>query len=105
MLEYLIFQNIIEFVRPQISPRQFGFLSNQSCVHKLLLLLHSIVNALDGRFQTDVIFLDLRKAFDTVGHEELLFKLSLMGISGPLWSWFQCYLSNRTHMVQADGCV
>ena len=26
-----------------------------------------------------------------------------MGITGPLWSWFQCYLSTRTHYISIDG--
>ena len=103
VLESLIFQKIIDFIRPQISLHQFGFLSNRSCLHKLLMLLYSIVSALDRKYQTDVIFLDIRKAFDTVCHKQLLFKLSLIGISGPLWSWFQSYLSNRSHMVRVDG--
>ncbi len=48
----------------------------------------------------DTIFIDLRKAFDSVPHNELLMKLWKMGITGKLWLWFKDYLSNRKHYVQ-----
>ncbi len=42
----------------------------------------------------------LRKhAFDTVSHNELLYKLWRIGITGPLWFWFKDYLSGRLHYV------
>ncbi len=49
--------------------------------------------------QWDVIFLDFAKAFDTVPHNELLFKLHKLGITGDLWLWLNNYLSNRSLCV------
>ena len=51
----------------------------------------------------DAVFLDFRKAFDTIPYPELLFKVWFHGITGPLWSWFQAYLSNRSHYVFVEG--
>ena len=45
----------------------------------------------------------LRKLFDSVSHNELLYKLWKMGITGNLWSWFQSYLSCRSHYVSFDS--
>ena len=38
-------------------------------------------------------------------HNELLFKLWQMGITGPLWLWFREYLSCHLHFVSIDGCT
>ena len=62
-----------------------------------------IVDSLDNSSGTDVIFLDIRKAFDQVGHAELLLKLSNISIVGDLWEWFKSYLQGRTHCVKLHG--
>ena len=51
----------------------------------------------------DVIYLDFQKAFDSVPHEELLYKLWILGITGPLWFWIKSYLSNRAHYTSVLG--
>ena len=53
--------------------------------------------------QTDVIYFDFKKAFDSVPHNELLFKLKSMGISGNLWLWFKSYLSNGQQCVKVNN--
>ena len=53
--------------------------------------------------QTDVIYFDFKKAFDSVPHNELLFKLKSMGISGNLWLWFKSYLSNHQQCVKVNN--
>jgi ribonuclease P/MRP protein subunit RPP40 len=43
--------------------------------------------------------LDFRKAFDSVAHNELLYKLWNFGITGTLWLWVRAYLTNRVQYV------
>lgn len=49
-----------------------------------------------------VLFIDFRKAFDSVNHTILLQKLKAFGISGNLLSWMKRYLSNRNQFVQVN---
>ena len=52
---------------------------------------------------SDVIFLDLSKAFDSVPHERLLLKLNRYGIDGQLHLWFRNFLTNRKKRVLISG--
>jgi hypothetical protein len=58
-----------------ISTAQHGFLKGRSSVTQLLSTLHHIGQLLDNKIQTDVLFLDFAKAFDSVDHGILLKKL------------------------------
>ena len=53
--------------------------------------------------QTDVIYLDFAKAFDSVDHKILLTKLCTHGIPGKLLSWLVNYLSDRVQRVVLEG--
>ena len=100
ILERIIYNKIIYFIRHLLSPLQYGFLANRSCLQNLLSTYSAISSSLDKSNPTDVVYLDFSKAFDTLPHNELLFKLWSFGITGPLWLWFKNYLSNRKQFVQ-----
>ena len=104
VMESLVYNKIIDFIRPQLSLSQFGFLSNRSSINQLLSCYYRITQAFDDSNDVDVIYLDLRKAFDSVPHNELLYKLWRIGITGPLWQWFKAYLEGRVHYVKYQGC-
>ena len=86
---------MIDFVRSSVSTTQFGFLKGHSSLQQLLIFWNSVINS----YQTDVVYLDFRKAFDSVAHNELLHKLWHFGICGSLWMWFKAYLSARCQYV------
>ena len=48
-------------------------------------------------------FLDISKAFDKVWHEDLLFKLETIGISGSLPKLSQSFLNDKQQRVVLDG--
>ena len=50
-----------------------------------------------------VVFLDLKKAFDTVDHEVLLSKLHAYGFRGAAGNWFEYYLSGRNQQCSVNG--
>ena len=90
VLEKAIYSKIINFVKPKLTEHQFGFLQGRSCQSQLLTSFAKIFNNLDGGATgVDTLYLDFRKAFDSVPHNELLLKLWRLGITGQLWLWFQ----------------
>ena len=103
VMEAIVYMKIIPFIYPKINKCQFGFLENRSCLSQLLCSFSHIYNAIESKKSCDVIYLDFRKAFDSVPHNELLFKLWRMGITGPLWLWFKAYLKGRSHFVSLDS--
>ena len=66
-------------------------------------MFHNIGNFLKKGYQTDVAYLDFKKAFDSVAHSELLYKLWSFGITGKLWLWIKAYLSDRLQCVSINN--
>ena len=78
---------------------QFGFRENHSTVHALIYLTEKVRKALDDNCYSCGVFVDLQKAFDTVDHEILLYKLN-RGVEND---WFKSYLSDRKQFVSING--
>ena len=97
VLEKIVYDNIIEYVTQSTSVYQFGFLRGRSTLQQLLLFFYKIFTSSS---QTDVVYLDFRKAFDSVAHNELLAKLWSFGIlCDSLWLWIRSHLTNRIQCV------
>ncbi|CAB4023353.1 Hypothetical predicted protein, partial [Paramuricea clavata] len=58
---------------------------------------------MDNGKLTGVVFIDIRKAFDSIDHVILLEKLDFYGVSQFGLAWFQSYLSNRQQQCQVNG--
>lgn len=58
---------------------------------------------MDNSSQADCIFLDFSKAFDKVCHKLLLHKLSQLKLDHNVFKWIECFLTNRSQFVYANG--
>jgi len=63
-----------------------------------------IYDSLDNKEHVLGIYSDLKKAFDTVDHSILLWKLNNYGMRGIVYDWFASYLFNRLQFTAVNGC-
>ena len=105
ILQKLMYERLYTFLNSNniIYNLQFGSRQQYSTSHALVNITENIKKALDGGNISCGIFVDLQKAFDTVGHQILLTKLNHYGICGVSNYWFKSYLSNRNQYVSING--
>ena len=84
---------------------QYGFRDNCSTQHAILDILNKIQSKIDAKLFSCGIFIDLKKAFDTVDHSILLHKLNHYGVRGIINTWFSSYLSKRSQSTQIGSTV
>ena len=82
---------------------QFGFGKHHATYMALVCMLDKLHDAMEkGDFAID-IFIDFRKAFDTVDHSILLHKRYHYGVRSPAYDWFCDYLNSRTQLVSFNN--
>ena len=82
---------------------QSGFLRLHSTLTCLLKTSDDWYNGLDLGKLVGLVFIDLKKAFDTVDHDILCKKLELYGVQQRELSWFRSYLSNCKQFCRVNG--
>ena len=82
---------------------QYGFRRNRSCESQLISLINDLTKSYDAGQQSDVICMDIAKAFDTVPHNRLKLKLQWYGITGITFQWISSFLAMRHQRVVIDN--
>ena len=96
LCDHMITQNLL-------SPHQFGFVPGRSTNSQLLMTINDWQKGLDSGTPVDIAYMDFKKAFDSVPHKRLIYKLNKYGISGNLLSWIEDFLSNRSQYVKINN--
>ena len=102
ILERIIKKYLISYLmcNSLISDSQHGFLENRSTLTNLLECTNDWTKFIRDRSPVDAIYIDLAKAFDSICHSKMMYKLKLIGIGGKLLDWFQSFLCQRSQAVK-----
>ena len=105
LFEKLVFSQLYQYLNTNcfINSNQSGFRELHSTVTCLLKNTDDSYNGLDTGNLAGMVFLDLKKAFDTVDHQILCRKLESYGILHRELAWFGSYLSNRVQYYTVNG--
>lgn len=104
MFEKVVKRKIISFVESnKILPNeQFGFRSSHSTIHQIKRICNDVKSGLSSGKSTGLVLLDVEKAFDSVWHHGLVFKL--LNFQFPLYfvRLINNFLTNRKFCVCVD---
>ena len=105
VLEKIIQSSILSSLEQHniLHPLQFGFRKMHSTYMPLAHMYDEISKYCHKGEVICTIYLDLKKAFDTVSIDILLRKLKFIGIEGNLYNIIKSYLSNRTQTTRING--
>ena len=105
VMEKCINSQILKYLEKHklIHDRQYGFRQQRSTADLLAFVGHHWNRSLEFHGESQIVALDISKAFDQVWHAALLNKLPSYGLSPKLCVWIGGFLSNRRISVVVDG--
>ena len=78
-------------------------MKGRSTTSQLLEIMDHWTKSFDLDTQIDCIYLDFKKAFDSLSHELLIHKLKSYNISDSMITWLSSFLNNRKQSVRING--
>ncbi|XP_025269746.1 uncharacterized protein LOC112639559 [Camponotus floridanus] len=85
-----------------ITEHQSGFRKYYSCETAIQTVIDEWKLIVSDKKMVGVIFVDLKRAFETIDRERLLEKMYYYGIRGMALEWFKSYLNNRKQQVRVN---
>ena len=84
---------------------QYGFRPKRSTSSAVFNFLKNIIDEINNRKIVGAMYVDFSKAFDSINHTRLLYKLKDIGIPSKLYLWIMSYLENRKIKTKLNNCV
>ena len=107
LLERLVHSRVWKYLEAHklINDRQHGFRAGHSTTATVSTIVDSLLEAANKKQHSLAVYIDFRKAFDTVNHRILLQKLDMLGIKDNCLQWFKDYLTLRKQRTFANNCM
>ena len=107
VFESTISKSLIAFFAENnlLSTAQHGFLSGHSTCTNLIEWMNDWTINVNNKHYTRVAYIDFSRAFDSVCHSKLLYKLKALGINGLLLRTIKSFLHNRSQRVMINGTL
>lgn len=105
VFEKIILSRLSEFTESNsiLREEQFGFRKEFSTTHQIKRIVNLIRLNKSQRKSTGIIFLDVEKAFDTIWHKGLVYKLKNFGYPMYILKIVKSFLENRKFVVEIDA--
>jgi hypothetical protein len=107
ILERIVKDQLLEHFESNslFTSKQSGFRKFHSCETSISFVVSEWVDALDKNKAVIAVFLDFKRAFETINRNLLLHKLEHYGCDPIVLSWFSSYLTNRFQQTKFNGVL
>ena len=107
LLEHIVHEQVSTHLRyiNYFNEAQSGFRKGHSTTTCLVSFLSNIFDNIENGVVSGVLFLDLKKAFDSVDHCMMEQKLEAAGLTESAVSWFRSYLGGRTQVTKVNNVL
>ena len=107
IIERVLHKRIYDFLESLrlISKTQFGFRKGHSTEHAVIYFMDYVTKHLENGKHVIGLYLDTKKAFDSINHSILLAKMNSYGLRGNCLNLIKDYLSNRTQSVRVNDTL